>query len=280
MSRLRFVKGHGTGNDFVVLPDPAGALDVTPDLVRALCDRHQGIGADGVLRVVRTSAAPEVAHLADDSGWFMDYRNADGSTAEMCGNGIRVYVLYLLVSGLATLAPGEDLAVATRDGIKRVRLEQDGRLTADLGPAKALGTEVSVSVGERTWPATHVDVGNPHAVVRVDDVADAGWLVEPPLVEPPAAYPDGVNVEFVSELGEHHLAMRVHERGVGETQSCGTGTVAAVVAAVTWHDEALPVTYRVDVPGGTLEVHLTADGHAALTGPAELVATGETYHEE
>ena len=280
MSRLRFVKGHGTGNDFVVLPDPAGALDVTPDLVRALCDRHQGIGADGVLRVVRTAAAPEVAHLADASGWFMDYRNADGSTAEMCGNGIRVYVRYLLDSGLVTLAPGEGVEIATRDGVKRVVLGDDGLLTVDLGPAKALGTEVSVLVGERSWPATHVDVGNPHAVVFVDDLADAGWLVEAPTVAPPAAYPDGVNVEFVVERGEHHIAMRVHERGVGETQSCGTGTVAAAVATATRHDEELPVTYRVDVPGGQLRVLLAADGHAELTGPAELVATGETYHEE
>jgi diaminopimelate epimerase len=280
VGRLRFVKGHGTGNDFVVLPDPAGALDLTAELVRDLCDRHRGIGADGVLRVVRTSAAPEVAHLADSGGWFMDYRNADGSVAEMCGNGIRVYVRYLLDVGLVTLAPGERLDVVTRDGVKHVVLGADGLLTVDMGPAKVLGTDVSVTAGAASWPATHVDVGNPHAVVHVEALGAAGALVEPPGVTPPTAFPDGVNVEFVVERGEHHVAMRVHERGVGETQSCGTGAVAAALATATRRDDALPVTYTVDVPGGRLTVLLAADGHAELSGPAELVATGETYHEE
>ena len=279
MSRLRFLKGHGTGNDFVVLPDPAGGLDLTPDLVRALCDRHQGIGADGVLRVVRSAAHPEAASMSDRAGWFMDYRNADGSVAEMCGNGVRVFVRYLLDSGLETVERGGSIDVATRDGVKHVVLEQDGQFTVDMGPAKVLGTDVHVMIGARSWPAAHVDAGNPHAVVVVDDLADAGHLLDPPVVTPAEAYPTGVNVEFVVDRGDHHIAMRVHERGVGETQSCGTGAVAAALATATRHGDALPVTYTVDVPGGRLLVLLAEDGHAELTGPTELIASGETYHE-
>jgi diaminopimelate epimerase len=270
---IAFVKGHGTENDFVLLPDADGALSLDADLVARLCDRRAGIGADGVLRVVRTAADDEARTLpgADASRWFMDYRNADGSLAEMCGNGIRVFARYLVDEGLE---PPGDIAVLTRDGVKAVRVATDGDVTVDMGPAELPGTDRKVVVGDHTWPAVEVATGNPHAVVFVDDLADPGELRSPPVVEP--AYPDGVNVEFVVRRGDRHVAMRVHERGVGETRSCGTGACAVMVATARADGSAPGATYVVDVPGGRLSVTERADGHLLLTGPAVLVARGET----
>jgi len=271
-----FLKGHGTENDFVLLPDldgsvhgalPPGELAAR---VRALCDRRAGIGGDGVLRVVRST----------DPGaeWFMDYRNADGSLAEMCGNGIRLFVRYLVDEGLADgSAP---IAVDTRDGVKTLRVDGD-LVTVDLGTPKVLG-ETEVGVEDRRWEARHVDIGNPHAVAFVDSLDDAGRLLDPPAHDP-AVYPEGVNVEFVVRRAHRHIAMRVHERGSGETRSCGTGAGAAMVAAVVAAggrpaagDELSDVAYRVDVPGGTLTVTWTADDRLLLTGPAVIVASGTT----
>jgi diaminopimelate epimerase len=259
---VRFVKGHGTENDFVLLPDPDDTLDLPPERVRALCDRRAGIGGDGVLRVVRR-----------DDRWFMDYRNSDGSVSEMCGNGVRVFARYLLDEGLAT-APVE---VDTRDGVKLVTVDADGELTVDMGTPKVLG-DTTVIVDTVTWAARHVDMGNPHAVAFVGSLDDAGSLLEEPTYDP-GVYPEGVNVEFVVRRGPGHVAMRVHERGSGETRSCGTGACAVMVAAAL-ADGARPagedVTYRVDVPGGTLHVTWTADDRVLLTGPAVLVASGTT----
>jgi len=270
---VEFVKGHGTENDFVLLPDAEAELDLTPSRVRALCDRRGGIGGDGVLRLVHSSHAPEGVDTGGTE-WFMDYRNADGSVAEMCGNGIRVFVRYLLDRALVD---GTEVAVATRGGVRRVRVDGD-RLTVDMGPAASpvLPAAPSVSVGERTWPATGVLVPNPHAVVFVADLAQAGPLREPPAVAPHAAFPDGVNVEFVVERGPDHVAMRVHERGVGETRSCGTGA-CAVAWAWRRHEGRDPDTgtLRVDVPGGTVWVTERPDGHLELSGAAVLVAEGE-----
>jgi diaminopimelate epimerase len=268
-----FLKGHGTENDFVLLPDHDGSVhgDLSAARVRALCDRRAGLGADGVLRVIRTEArAGAPAEWTDSEPapeWFMDYRNADGSLAEMCGNGIRVFARHLHEEGLAPAdAP---LRLATRAGVKTVTRDRD-RYTADLGVATIHG-ETKVSVEGRTWPALHVDTGNPHAVVLVDDLADAGRLYDEPAYDE-ALYPDGVNVEFVVRRGPVHLAMRVHERGSGETRSCGTGACAAAVAAAG----GTPGRWRVDVPGGTLEVAQDERGRVYLTGPAVIVARGET----
>jgi diaminopimelate epimerase len=272
---IRVVKGHGTENDIVLLPDPERELDLTARLVRGVCDRRAGVGGDGVLRVVLAAADPEGAPMSDQARWFMDYRNADGSVAEMCGNGIRVFARFLVDEGLEP--PGE-LRVATRDGVKVVRLGATGDVTVDMGPARLPGTDRKVTVGPRSWPAVEVDMGNPHAVVFVDDLADAGTLETAPVTEP--AFADGVNVEFVVGRGPRHVAMRVHERGVGETRSCGTGACAVMVAAarrdgvVAGGDGAAAVTYTVDVPGGRLTVTERADGHVELTGPAVLVAEG------
>jgi diaminopimelate epimerase len=265
-----FLKGHGTENDFVLLPDHDGSVhgDLSAERVRALCDRRGGLGADGVLRVVSTASHPRVEPVeTTDAEWFMDYRNADGSVAEMCGNGIRVFARHLYDEGL--VPADEPVHIATRAGVKTVTREGD-LFSADLGEASILG-ETKVSVGDRSWPATHVVVGNPHAVVFVDDLAEAGPLLDEPAYDE-ALYPDGVNVEFVARRGADHVAMRVHERGSGETRSCGTGACAAAVAAATEG----PGRWRVDVPGGTLHVSRDESGHVFLTGPAVIVARGDT----
>jgi diaminopimelate epimerase len=261
-----FLKGHGTENDFVLLPDHDGSVhgELTASRVRALCDRRAGIGADGVLRVIRSS----VIDAGDLPEWFMDYRNADGTTAEMCGNGSRVFARHLYDEGL--VPADQPVRVATRDGVKTLTRVSDDLLTVDLGVATVHG-ESKVSIGDRSWPATHVVMCNPHAVVLLDDLAEAGLLHEEPAYDP-AVYPDGVNIEFVVRRRPDHIAMRVHERGVGETRSCGTGACAAALA--TAQEGSGP--WRVDVPGGRLQVSRDDAGRIHLTGPALIVARGTT----
>ena len=284
-----FLKGHGTENDFVLLPDHDGSVhgDLSVARVRALCDRRAGIGGDGVLRVVRVRRGPTESEPAGRSEteasllarwpdistpeWFMDYRNADGSLAEMCGNGIRVFALHLYDEGLVPAR--EPVPIATRDGVKVVA--RDGDLfTVDMGVATILG-ETKVSVADHSWPAVHVDIGNPHAVVMVDDLAEAGRLYDEPAYDV-GLYPEGVNVEFVVRRGADHIAMRVHERGSGETRSCGTGACAAAVAAAGHGAGDGPGRWRVDVPGGELAVSRDDEGRVFLTGPALVVARGTT----
>ncbi|RPK57297.1 Diaminopimelate epimerase [Streptomyces sp. ADI96-02] len=275
-SQIAFLKGHGTENDFVIVPDPDNALALPASVVARLCDRRAGIGADGLLHVVRSAAHPEAREQAAEAEWFMDYRNADGSIAEMCGNGVRVFARYLQRAGL--VGDG-DLAVATRGGVKRVHLAKNGDVTVSMGRALFPEDGVTVTVGGRSWPARHVNMGNPHAVAFVDDLAHAGDLLAPPPVTPASAYPDGVNVEFVVERGPRHVALRVHERGSGETRSCGTGACAVAVAAAR-RDGAdpavtgLPATYTVDLPGGVLVITEHPDGEIDMTGPAVIVAEG------
>ena len=273
-SGFTFVKGHGTENDFVVLPDPDTSVhgDLGPDLVRALCDRRAGIGGDGVLRAVRTEAYDDPAAVAarGSAEWFMDYRNADGSTSEMCGNGIRVFALHLADEGL--VARDAPLPIGTRAGVRTVTFGNDGRLTVDMGQPEVLG-ETKIGVGDRSWPALHVSMGNPHAVAFVDSLDDAGPLLEAPDHDE-SVYPDGVNVEFVVRRGERHVAMRVHERGSGETRSCGTGACAVMVATALADGADRGATYRVGVPGGRLDVAWDEGGTVLMTGPAVLVATG------
>jgi diaminopimelate epimerase len=276
---MRFAKGHGTGNDFVLVPDLDGALDLTPELVRALCDRHFGIGGDGVLRVIRTAAlhhscraGTDHARDAAEAEWFMDYWNADGSLAEMCGNGIRVFARYLIEEGLAS---GPDLAVNTRAGLRTVRADAGGRFTVDMGPVELLG-EGAVEAGGQLLAGVAISVGNPHLACVVDQplaVIDLGS----PRVLGQAARADGVNVEIVRIVGAREIAMRVHERGSGLTMSCGTGAVAAAAAAA-WStgerpDGWLAAPWTVHVPGGTLTVTLAATA-SLLAGPAEIVARG------
>jgi diaminopimelate epimerase len=264
---MRFAKGHGTGNDFLILPGPDDAMALSPDLVARLCDRRTGLGADGILRAVRVPAAGAAE-------WFMDYRNADGSIAEMCGNGIRVFARYLLDHGLAE---GPELAVATRAGLRLVRAEPGGEFTVDMG-APAVGGHAAAVIGSGRYQGLAVSLGNPHLACVVDRPVAEFDLTAPPAVDH-GRFPDGANVEVVRVLGDRHLEMRVHERGSGPTLSCGTGAVAAAVAAAAaagaGNGNSRPAgAWTVQVPGGTLTVTLT-DTTSLLTGPAVIVAEGE-----
>ncbi|MET0135351.1 MAG: diaminopimelate epimerase [Kibdelosporangium sp.] len=268
MEGIDFVKGHGTENDFVVLPDLDGTLELTPARVRALCDRNRGLGADGVLRVVRGSAVAAAPSDVDPDGWFMDYRNADGSIAEMCGNGVRVFVAYLVEAGLAE---GDEFVVGTRSGPRPVRAHQDGSVTVQMGPARVFGRS-SAAVSGSAFPGIAVDVGNPHLACQIEgDPADLDLAVPPG--HDPVLFPHGVNVEFFRRKGPDAIQMRVHERGVGETRSCGTGTVGAVAAMLHLSGEGTGSSY-VDVLGGRVRVEITENG-STLTGPAVLVASGK-----
>jgi len=251
LAEIPFVKGHGTGNDFIVIPDLDDQLDVTADDVRWLCDRHRGIGADGVIRVVR----------GDDGMPFMDYRNADGSLAEMCGNGARVFIRFLYARGLI----GEHCLFRTRGGIRQAWMNPDRTVTVDMGTITVRRNPVSIHHAGSDFPATAVDAPNPHAVVFVDSIEEIGSLHVPPTATLDE-FPDGVNVEFVERCEEGRVRMRIHERGVGETMSCGTGAcaVAAVVGGAV----------DIDVPGGTVHVTFNDEGHALLRGTADLVARG------
>ncbi len=260
-------KGNGTLNDFVILKDREGMLDLTPDVVQYLCDRRAGLGGDGVLRAVKAELIPE--WTGDPSLWFMDYRNADGSIAEMCGNGLRVFVQFLISQGL--IAPAE-VEVATRAGLRTATPLGDGRISVSMGEVKIDYPELTVSLSDRRWPADRVNVGNPHAVVFLDfdDDIESLDLTVAPTWNPGRVFPHGTNIEFVEILGERHLKMRVYERGVGETMSCGTG----VVAAATSHAARMGLTdgsIAVDVRGGVLEVGLS--GEITLTG--EAIINGE-----
>jgi diaminopimelate epimerase len=285
---LHFTKGQGTGNDFVLFSDPEGEVDLDPSQVAAVCDRHFGVGADGLLRAVRSAHIEAgAASLAEDPAaeWFMDYRNADGSIAEMCGNGIRVFARYLLDNGLATLQPGETLSIGTRSGVRDVQRNTLG-FQADLGRWRLEGGEPLVRAKnlQVARPGLGINLGNPHVVVALADDAelDEADLSYIPHLEPSPV--DGANVEFVVPSdplvrdGVGHIRMRVHERGSGETLSCGTGAAAAALATRHWAGAGAPNQWRVTVPGGVVGVRMfpTEDGeHVALSGPAELVYEGD-----
>jgi diaminopimelate epimerase len=302
---LHFTKGHGTGNDFVLFADPDGEIVLTPEQVRALCDRHFGIGADGVIRAVRSqnlnrpvmdargratraneSDPHGAAVLAEEPAaeWFMDYSNADGSVGEMCGNGTRVFAKYLLAMGLAEIPGGGSLPIGTRAGVRDVAHHGSGFQT-DMGRWRLESDEPLVRVRNVSVarPGLSINVGNPHVVAALADDAelDAADLSVIPVLDPSPA--DGANIELVVPHdplvtdGVGRIRMRVHERGSGETLSCGTGIVAAALATRHWAGEGAPHNWRVDVPGGTLTVRMfpAEDGeHVALSGPAELVYTG------
>ena len=257
---LPFVKGHGTENDFVLVPDREGRRELTAELVRALCDRRAGIGADGVIRIAPGSDTP----------FFMDYRNADGSIAEMCGNGSRVFARYLVDAGWAP--PGR-ITFETRAGLRTADLGPAGDVRIGMGPV-VLGARSAAVIDGVRYPGIAVDVGNPHLVCRLDGGLDelaALDLTRPPEVDEDL-FPHGVNVEFVVPLGADVVRMRVHERGSGETRSCGTGTVAVGAAALDWTGRSQG-SVQVLVPGGAVQV-TRSDQDSTLTGPAVLVAVG------
>ncbi|MGI3779581.1 MAG: diaminopimelate epimerase [Janthinobacterium lividum] len=257
-------KGHGTENDFVLIDDRDDELVLDEALIRALCDRRSGIGGDGVLRVVRTP------HAASE--WFMDYRNADGSTAEMCGNGARVFARYLQHHALVDEVR---FSIGTRAGDTEVELREDGLVTVELGPVTVLDAVALVTApgSDSARNGRAISMPNPHVVVAMDSVDQLIRLEldAPPTVDPPL--PAGQNVEFVTQLAPGHLQMRVHERGSGETRSCGTGIAAVVVAAELSRSGGGggPTSWRVDVPGGTTWARWDGAERVALTGAAVLV---------
>ncbi|MEO7447030.1 MAG: diaminopimelate epimerase [Humibacillus sp.] len=278
----RFTKGHGTENDFILVADLEGTLELTPAQVQRLTDRHAGIGADGVIRAVRTRFATDeaVQALAAEAEWFMDYRNADGSIAEMCGNGARVFAAFLRREGLVF---GSSFSIATRAGVKNVRVTDEG-YAVDLGgwafvdeeAARRDGFDVMVRPRHgKPVPAVSLDLGNPHAVVMLPEAIALEHLdlTEAPALQPDS--PEGANVEFVRAEGPGHITMRVHERGVGETRSCGTGAAAAALATRFWSGVEDLSPWTVDVLGGRLTVTPLADQRVELAGPAELVADGD-----
>lgn len=284
--QVEFAKGHGTQNDFVVLPDAEAELSLTPARVAALCDRRRGLGADGVLRVTTAGAArsagvldrlPEGVAAAD---WYMDYRNADGSMAQMCGNGARVFAHYLRASGWETR---DEFVVGSLAGPRPITVHRVDATTADIavdmGKANALGPGEAV-LGGRRFAGLAVDVGNPHLACVVPDLtpdALAALDVAAPVSFDQTQFPEGVNVEVLTAPAGGVVSMRVHERGVGETRSCGTGTVAATVAALAGVG-ADTGTLTVRVPGGDVVVTIT-DATSYLRGPSVLVAHGEVSGE-
>ena len=294
------LKGQGTLNDFVVYADPDRRLDPAPDEVRRLCDRRAGIGGDGLLRLVPTTAiapslTPEQAASVTGTEWFMDYRNADGSIAEMCGNGVRVVTALAERQGIADLTayPWE---IGTRAGVKRIVRDADhsrpgtpwyrvqmGQWSSGDPDGYRVGVDSDDADAPRTLPGTYVDLGNPHVVVLLSQ-AQAGLLPRlslravPPVQPVPEA---GANVEFVSitDSGEAAqaaggLTMRVHERDVGETMSCGTGACAAAARAFATTGTS---RWNVRVPGGLLEVTVTPEG-IELAGPARLEFEARLLH--
>lgn len=288
MTMLNFTKGHGTGNDFVLFLDPRGETTLSPEQIAKICDRHFGIGADGVIRVIKSEALPEGRALLSETPeaeWFMDYYNADGSIAEMCGNGTRVFARYLTEKGLVQLGEGETLTIGTRAGVRDLQRNMAG-FAVDMGRWKLDGGEPLVQArGEDVArPGLGINVGNPHIVVALahDSELKELDLTSAPSLEPaPAA---GANVEFIVPAdpmvkdGVGSISMRVHERGSGETLSCGTGIVAAALATRHWAGQGAPNQWQVTVPGGTLGVRMfaTEEGeHVGLSGAAVLVFDGQ-----
>jgi len=249
--------GHGTENDFVILFDPDNQREVSAMQVAAICNRETGIGADGFIRIIR-----------DGKKWFMDYRNADGSIAEMCGNGIRVMAKYLVTHDHQ---PEGIFAIDTRAGMKHLRVPRDGDISVNMGQVTDEMEEIEVEQNGRTFSGYNISVGNPHAVVFLENLEEVGSLEVAPSVSPSSSYPEGVNVEFVEITGNQEARMRVHERGSGETRSCGTGTCAVALAATLKSGQSLPARWTISPPGGQLIVDIDGHSNATLIGPAELI---------
>ncbi len=274
---LAFVKMHGLGNDFVVIEDLEGVIDLSAQQISFVCDRHGGVGADGVILIRR---AP------DHHGFYMHYHNADGSLAETCGNGLRCFAKYLVERGLVE----DDVFIAyTLAGPKEIRVGRtdDGTMTwatVDMGSPVFTPTEIPIDLDVDlvqgypietpvgTFLITAVSMGNPHAIVFVDDVLAAPVGTVGPCIENHEIFPKKANVGFAEVCGEERICLRVWERGVGETLACGTGACAAVVAASL--DCAIGREAVVVLRGGELTIRWEEDGHVSMTGPAEVVFAG------
>jgi len=273
-SGVPFRKGHGTGNEFILVSGLDGYFadpkSVTPTIAQNICNRDHGLGADGVLRVARSSDFD-----VDGPQYFMDYTNADGSLSATCGNGLRVFARYLVEAGLENRG---QFTIGTRAGTVTVAISETDtdftNIAITMGHVSLGPMNVTVETETGSWPAVGIAGMNNHAVSVVDDIADAGSLAEIPTALPAGTYPDGVNFEFIQEKSPTHIAMRTHERGVGETLSCGSGACAAAYVHATSNHLNDPWTVQVDVLGGTVYVDSDTDGILTLRGPAVFVAEG------
>ena len=259
---MQLTKHHGLGNDFLVVIDLGDALPVSPALARAVCDRHRGVGADGLLHVTAGQATDVTMHLY----------NADGSRAEMSGNGVSCLAQAVVRAGLVTR---DDVVVATDAGTRTVTLvgtedPRTHRATVDMGPAK-VGEDESEWLDEHVRRAARVDVGNPHLVLHAPRL-DTDIDLNARGLEINELVPEGINVELIAPgpaAGE--ITMRVYERGVGLTEACGTGACAAAAAAHQWGMAGANVTVR--QPGGPADIVL---GHTVqMTVPVVHIATIE-----
>lgn len=285
---IEFTKGHGTGNDFLLFLDPNGEVNLSSQDIQNICNRRKGVGADGIIRVVSSSAIEGGQGILEEepnATWFMDYYNSDGSVAEMCGNGIRVFAKFLIDNELVDLRDGQSISVGTRAGVKDIQRGKNG-FAVDLGRWKLGGEEYLVQASKLAVarPGLSINVGNPHVVVAL---ATSEELNELDLHDAPTLYPEaseGANVEFVVpedpmvKSGVGYISMRVFERGSGETLSCGTGIAAAALATRHWAGAGAPNQWQVEVPGGVVGVRIFAaeDGeHVAINGPAVLLYSGK-----
>ena len=275
MPTLPFAKLHGTANDFIYVDARAGFPGDPAAIARRLCDRRRGIGADGLILLLPSTEA---------DGRMVIY-NADGSRAEMCGNGIRGLAKFVYDRGLLRK---DRLAMETDAGVKALELHLDGgrvaRVTVDMGMPEWRGREIPVDadgevldhpldVDGSTWSVTCVSMGNPHCVVFVDEVAGLPLETLGPRFERHPFFPRRVNTEFVRVDGRERLTMRVWERGAGETMACGTGACAVAVAAARTGRSARRVT--VTLPGGPLEIDWRSDDRVLMTGDAVAVFDGQ-----
>ena len=264
---MQFVKVHGAGNDFVLLPDLDDTLELHPAFVQRVCHRHLGVGGDGVIRL-----AP--ARAGVDADVFMDYWNADGSIAEMCGNGVRCVAKYVIDRGIVT---ADAVRVDTRAGVKpvTVTVDEQGRFVSgrvDMGPPVIGKVDWPMEVAGHTVTLTTLSMGNPHAVTVVDDLDTADLATIGRALQGHPDFPEGTNVEMITVPDRSLVRGRIWERGVGETMASGTGASAMAAAAHLLGLAARRTT--VELPGGQLEVDW-ADTTLDVTGPAAEVATGE-----
>ena len=271
ISGVPFLKGHGAGNDFILLDAKSGGVNPTNQIVEQLCDRRKGIGADGVLRI-----APASEFSVDDAKYFMDYRNADGSLGMTCGNGLRVTARFLVEKGYESAG---NFTIGTRAGTVKAFVdpadEKFNNIAIDMGSFSAIDSEqIYVTTETGTWPASGISTPNPHAVAIVNSIWDAGALGDYPTVAPEQSFPEGVNVEFVEPKSPTHIAMRTHERGVGETLACGSGSCAAAQVWARKNELEPGWSVQVDLLGGTVYVDHDVSGMLTLRGPARFVASG------
>jgi diaminopimelate epimerase len=273
-SGVPYRKGHGTGNEFILVNGLDGYFadpqSLTPQIAQKICNRETGLGADGILRVARASEID-----ADDAQYFMDYTNADGSKSATCGNGLRVFARYLVEAGLESRG---QFTIATRAGTVMVAISETDtdftNIAVTMGRVSLGPMDVTVHTETGSWPAVGIAGMNNHAISVVNDISDAGALDEIPTALPAGTYPDGVNFEFIQTKSPTHIAMRTHERGVGETLSCGSGSCAAAYVHATSNHLNDPWTVQVDVLGGTVYVDSDTDGILTLRGPAVFVSEG------